>query len=221
MKLKNVYFLLFLSFFNIFYTLIADDQLDGQIDAQEQAQRLFKERFTKAVEIKNKAQILGYIKQDPSLMLLFAESDDFLDNSDETIRMFTTMKKAGVNLNYQNKDGESILHITVEAFFMQTVMREFFNKIGNAISKFFVGEEDEQNQESSFLSESEFILKIQNTQKIVQALYKLGVNKHLKTRESRQTAADYVKEFIDEIKNEFDKHTKIMKKLQKLYKTLK
>jgi hypothetical protein len=199
-------------------SFVADD---SQVDAQDMEDRLIH-----AIDHNNKAKILGYIKQDPSLLFSLIDSDEFLENPDKAIHMFTIMKKAGVNFAYQDEQGDSILHAVVEAFIGTTFLAPFIEGIvlnlASGLNRLFLGEDDEDkdDQKSLFLSDSKFVIVIKNTQKIVKALLKLGVKKNLKNHDNA-TAADVLKACIDEIDYEKADHKQMMHELQKLYKILK
>lgn len=190
----------------------------SQVNASENME----DQLIYAVDHNNKAKMLGCTQQDPGLLLSLVENGDFLEDSDKIIRMFTTMKKAGVNLNYQDDDGDSVLHIVVETLvgdlFGIPIVTALINNIGRALT----GQQyqDENDDEGIFGSESEIVIKIKKTQKFVKSLLKLGVNKKIKTYEDHETAADLLKSYIDEIGDEGADHKQMMREMKKLYKML-
>ena len=215
MKLNYTFLLLFLSLMNSVHVFAAEDV---QVDMQD-----VEDRLIYAIDHNNKAKILGYIKQDPSLLFSLINSDEFLKNPDKTIRMFTTFKKSGVNLNCKDEHGDSVLHAVVEVYFETVfgipVIAMLISNIARACSGSFTGQEndDKDDKKNPFLSESEFVAVTKNTQKIIQGLLKLGVKKNLKNHDN-ETAADVLKSYIDEMKSEIGSYKKAFVKLNKLYK---
>ncbi len=221
MKLKYTFLLLFLSLMNSVHVFVAEDvQVDMQ-DTQDMENQLIH-----AIDHNNKAKILEYIKQDPSLLFSLIDSDEFLENPDKAIHMFTIMKKAGVNFDYQDEDGDSILHAVVEAFiaivFTMPLLGFVANKLALGLSRIFTGEENQEKDDASdyFLSEPDYIEVTKNAQKIVKGLLGLGIKKHLKNNDG-QTAGDDLKSYINEIESDRGDYEKSFVELNKLYKMLK
>lgn len=180
------------------------------------------DQFLHALDRNNKVKILGCIKQDPGLLFWLVDDEGLLDEPDKIIHIFTTMKKAGVNLNYQDEDGDGILHTLIESGFADVFAERIITAFITNIARAFTGKtQDSNDQEGLFLSDSEIAIKLKNTQKIVKTLIKLGVKKNLKNYEDHESAADRVKDIIDEIGDEGADHKQIMHELQKLYKMLK
>lgn len=188
----------------------AADHESDELDLEDQ--------LLHAVDRNNKAKILGCMKQNPGLLFSLIDDEGLLDKPDEIIRIFTTMKKAGVNLNYQDEDGDGILHAVIEA----SIADIFTVPIIIALITNIAGQtQDSNDQEGVFLSDSELVIKLKNAQKIVKALLKLGVKKKMKTHEDHETAADRIKDIIDEIGDEEVDYKQSMHELHKLYKMLK
>lgn len=182
-------------------------------------------QFMHAVNTHNKAKILAYSKQDPSVLFSLVDSDDVFEKPDTIIRIFTIMKKAGVNLNYQDNDGNNILHLLVDQFIDVTFTMPFImtliGNIASACNRWFTGENDKEHlQEDAFLSESEFITVTKNAQKILKSLLKLGIKKHVKNHD-HETAADILKSYIDEMESDRAGNKKAFIELDKLYTMLK
>ncbi len=211
MKSRHTFLFLFLSLMNSADILVADDV---QIDTQDMEDQLIH-----AIDHNNKAKILGYIKQDPSLLFSLIDSDEFLENPDKAIHMFTIMKKAGVNFDYQDDDGDSILHAVVEIFIATIFVGPLIEGLIVNLANLFTGEEDKYDAQDLFLSEPDFIVVTKNTHKIIQGLCKLGVKKNLKNHDN-ETAADVLKSYIDEMESERGSYKKTFVELDKLYKML-
>lgn len=221
MKSRYTFLFLFLSLMNSVNLSLADDIQADAHNTQETQD--MEDRLIHAIDRNNKAQILGYIKQDPSLLFSLIDSDDFVEDPDKIIRMLTVMKKAGVNLNYQDEDGSTILHAAVEVYiifgFGIPAIGVLINSIVSGISKNFTGEGLDLDDEDYF-SESDFIEITQSTQKIVKGLLSLGVKKKLKDGDG-YTAADHIKAYIDEFASERGEYKQGFAELDKLYKMLK